>query len=189
MNSKGRLFIISGPSGVGKSNLINDALDGLQSFVKSVSVTTRPKRNNESRGKKYRYINKKHFEELVDKDLLLEWASYCDYLYGTPKDFVEKKLKEGKNIILEIEVKGAMQVKEKIKDAYLIFINITSLKDLEDRLIKRSTDSLDEIKKRMKIAEEEIKFQKYYDCIIVNNNYNEALQNLKYVLNLQKEGV
>ena len=189
MNSKGRLFIISGPSGAGKSNLINDALDGLHNFMKTVSVTTRPKRNNELRGKKYRYISKKHFEELVDKDLLLEWANYCDYLYGTPKDFVEKKLEKGKNIVLEIEVKGAMQVKEKIKDVYLIFINITSLKDLEDRLIKRGTDSLDEIKKRMKIAKEEIKFQKYYDCIIVNNNYNEALQNLKYVLNLQKGGV
>jgi guanylate kinase len=189
MDSKGRLFIISGPSGVGKSNLINDALGGLNNFMKSVSVTTRPKRNNESRGKKYRYISKKHFGELVDKNLLLEWANYCDYLYGTPKDFVEKKLEKGKNIVLEIEVKGAMQVKEKIKDVYLIFINITSLKDLEDRLIKRGTDSLDEIKKRMKIAKEEIKFQKYYDCIIVNNNYNEALQNLKYVLNLQKGGV
>jgi len=186
---KGKLIIVSGPSGVGKSTLTEDALKDLEGFERSVSVTTRPRRKNEADGHKYYFISKEDFDNLVKEDKLLECVDYCDFQYGTPLDFVEKKLKDGKNVILEIEVKGAMQVKKKIKDAYLIFIVTSNIMDLKKRLKKRDTESTGSIEKRLKAAAEELKFQCYYDCIIVNNDYNEALLNLKQVLLLQKEAV
>jgi guanylate kinase len=186
---KGRLIIVSGPSGVGKSSLTDDALKDLEGFERSVSVTTRPRRKNEIEGYKYNFISKKDFDNLIEDGKLLEWAEYCDFQYGTPLDFVEEKLKQGKNVILEIEVQGAMEVKKKIKDAYLIFIVTSNISDLKKRLKNRDTESADNIEKRLKAAEEELKYQCYYDCIIVNNDYNEALLNLKQVLMLQKEAV
>ncbi len=182
MKKKGRLFIISGPSGAGKSTLINNALEKLDNFVKSLSVTTRPMRKNEMEKKHYRFISEKDFRAMVENKKLLEWAEYCGYLYGTPKDFVFNNLEKGKNVILEIEVKGAMQVKEKIKDSYMIFIRTYNLEELKKRLLARETDKEEEIERRLEIAEEETRHQKYYDCIIVNNNYNESLLNLEKVL-------
>jgi guanylate kinase len=186
---KGKLIIVSGPSGVGKSSLTDDALKDLEGFERSVSVTTRPRRKNEIEGYKYNFISKEDFDKLIKEDKLLEHAEYCDFQYGTPLEFVEKKLNRGKNVILEIEVCGAMQVKKKINDAYLIFIVTSNISDLKKRLKNRDTESADNIEKRLKAAEEELKYQCYYDCIIVNNDYNEALLNLKQVLLMQKEAV
>lgn len=188
MTAIGKLFIISGPSCSGKTCLVDDVISGSDDFIRSVSFTTRPKRNSEIEGKHYNFISRDKFEGLIRKDIFLEWATYAGYLYGTPKKFVSEKLKEGKNVILVIDVKGAMQVVKKKKDAYLIFITTSSRKELEDRIKKRNTDSPDEIKKRLETTVEELKYMKYYDCIIVNNNYNEALQNLKKVLNSKKKG-
>jgi guanylate kinase len=188
MTARGKLFIISGPSGSGKTSLIDDVLSKSSDFIRSVSVTTRPKRKCETQGTNYHFISKDEFESLIEKDMLLEWAPYAGYLYGTPKKFVNEKLKDGKNVILVIEVKGAMQVVKKIKGACLIFITTSSYKELEERIKKRSMDSPDGIRERMETAKKELRFMKYYDCIIVNNNYNEALQNLKKFLNSKKKG-
>ena len=179
---KGRLFIISGPSGAGKSSLINKLAGKLKNFVKSKSVTTRPKRDYGEEEKNYIFVKKSDFENLINNNKLLEWAEYCGYLYGTPRDFVFEKMKEGKNVILEIEVKGAMQVREKVQDPYMIFIRTSSLEELRKRLMGRNTDKPEDIEKRLETAREETLYQKYYDCIIVNNNYNESLLNLEKVL-------
>ncbi len=184
---RGKLIVISGPSGAGKSTLIEDALKSVKGFIKSVSVTTRPKRKNETEGIKYKFITKKEFEKMESEGSLLECASYCDFNYGTPKSFVEQKLSEGLNVILEIEVKGAIQVKEKMRDVFMIFIIPPNIKMLEKRLKKRNTEHLTDIEKRVRTALEELKYQHLYDCIIVNNDYNEALQNLKQVLISLKE--
>jgi len=186
MTGRGKLFIVSGPSGSGKSSLINDIVNESDDFVRSVSVTTRPKREDETSGRQYHFISKDEFEELIEKDMLLEWTSYAGYLYGTPKKFVTERLSKGKNVILVIEVQGAMKVIKKIKDTYLIFITTSSFKELEERIKKRRADSLEETNKRLEIAKSELNHKKYYDCIIVNDNYNEALFNLKKVLNYQK---
>ncbi|MCG9478790.1 MAG: guanylate kinase [Actinomycetia bacterium] len=188
MADQGKIFVISGPSGAGKSSLIRDALKDMKGFVKSLSVTTRPMRKNEKKNKHYRFISEPQFQSLIEEDKLLEWADYCGYLYGTPVDFVIEKIKQGINVILEIEVKGAMKVKKKISDAYMIFITTTSVEELERRLLGRNTDDRSQIEKRIEVAEEELKYTKYYDCIIVNNNYNETLLNLKAVLNQEKGG-
>jgi len=183
MAGRGKLFIISGPSGSGKSGLVDDVIKGSDNFTRSISVTTRPKRESETSGKHYHFVSKKEFNKLIEKDMLLEWAPYAGYLYGTPKKFVIENLNKGKNVILVIEVQGAMQVVKKVKEAYLIFITASSFNELEKRVKKRGSESPEEIKKRMEIARNEMKYIKYYDCIIVNNNYNEALLNLKKVLN------
>jgi len=186
MAVKGKLFIVSGPSGSGKSSLVNDILNKSGDFIRSVSVTTRPRRKGDISGSQYHFVSDEKFRELIENDMLLEWAPYAGNLYGTPKKFVIDSLKEGKNIILVIEVSGAMKVAEKIKDAYLIFITTSSFKELKERIRKRGVDSTEKMKERLEIAKEELKYKKYYDCIIVNNNYNDALLNLKKVLNLKK---
>ncbi len=186
MTGRGKLFIVSGPSGSGKSSLINDIVSKSDNFVRSISVTTRPKRKGETDGYQYHFISKSEFDKLIEKDMLLEWVSYAGYLYGTPKGFVTENLSRGKNVILVIEVQGAMQVVKKIKEAYLVFITTSSFEELEKRIKKRGADSSEEIKRRLEIAKSELDHMKHYDCIIVNNNYNEALLNLKRVLNSQK---
>jgi len=180
--NKARLFILSGPSGSGKSSLISDVLKYLNDFEISISATTRPMRKGEIQGKQYYFMTEEEFEDLIKKESFLEWARYSGYYYGTPAKTVCDKLEAGINIILEIEVKGAMQIKEKIDDAFYIFVLTTAIDELKKRLIKRGADSLEEIEKRLVIAREELEYKKHYDCIIVNNNYNEALENLKNVL-------
>ncbi|MCJ7665976.1 MAG: guanylate kinase [Actinobacteria bacterium] len=182
MKEKARLFVISGPSGTGKSSLISDVLRDLDNFEKSISATTRPVRKGEEDGVQYYFISNDEFEKQIRQGDFLEWAEYSGYYYGTPKKFVEQKLAAGINIILEIEVQGAMQVMKSSACAYYIFITTTTAEELKVRLLKRDTDSPAEIEKRMVIAEEELKYKKHYNCIIVNNNYNETLQNLKDVL-------
>ncbi len=182
MTTKASLFVISGPSGSGKSSLIADVLKDLDNFEKSISATTRSVRRGEKDGVQYHFISKEDFEKQVEDGSFLEWAEYSGYYYGTPKKFVHDKLVAGINVILEIEVQGAMQIMEAKTAAYYIFIVATTTGELRKRLLKRGTDSHEEIEKRMVIAEEELKYKKHYDCIIVNNNYNEALQNLKDVL-------
>ena len=184
----GTLFVISGPSGAGKSSLVREALAKVDNLVKSVSVTTRPPRKGEVNGKNYFFAKKDEFEKMIEKGELLEWANYCDYYYGTPLNYVDDNLKRGISIILEIEVIGAMKVKKIIPDAYFIFITVFSIRQLEKRLRKRATECEEAIVARIKKAREEMEYEKYYDCIIINNNYNEALKNLTNVLTSKSEG-
>jgi len=182
MISKAKLFVISGPSGSGKSSLINGAVESLKNLQKSISATTRPKRKGETPGKQYHFMTDEEFEILIKKESFLEWAKYSGYYYGTPESFVREELEKGINVILEIEVQGAMQIKEKMDNAFYIFILTNTIEELKKRLIKRGTDQLAEIDNRLEIAREELDQKKHYDCIIVNNNYNEALENLMSVL-------
>lgn len=187
-NKNGTLFVISGPSGAGKSSLVREALAKVGNLVKSVSATTRSPRKGEVHGKNYYFVNKDEFEKMIEKDELLEWADYCGYYYGTPLKYVNDNLKKGINIILEIEVIGAMKVKKIIPEAYLIFITVFNIMQLEKRLRKRATECEEAITARIKKAREEMESEKYYDCIIINNNYNEALKNLMHVLTSKSEG-
>ena len=188
-SKKGTLFVVSGPSGAGKSSLVRDALSKCSNIIKSVSATTRPPREGEKHGKNYFFVKKDEFEQMIEKKELLEWADYCGYYYGTPLKYVDDNLSKGINIILEIEVVGAMKVKNIISDAYLIFITVFNPEQLKKRLKKRATECDEVIMTRIKKAKEEMKYEKYYDCIIINNNYNEALKNLLHVLTSKSGGI
>lgn len=171
MNEKGLLFVISGPAGSGKSS-VNARLVESGRFEFSVSATTRAPRPGEKDGVDYFFIDRPAFEKLIEDGKMLEHAQYVDNLYGTPKDAVEKCLSAGKNMILEIEVQGAAQVKAKMPDAVMIFLLPPNAKMLEERLRRRGTETEDVIRKRLDTAKKELEYWKYYDYVVLNEEDN-----------------
>lgn len=166
-NKRGRLVVVSGPSGVGKGTVLEYVLKR-DDFVYSVSATTRKPRDIDIDGVTYFFRTRDEFEAMIGNGELIEYAEYNGNYYGTPKSFVEKMLDEGKNVILEIEVKGAMQIKKLRPDAIFIFIAPESRKILEERLRGRGTEEESVIANRLAIAEREIKCCLMYDYIVIN---------------------
>lgn len=179
LNEKGLLIVISGPSGVGKGT-VRKALfqrkDHNLDF--SISMTTRNPREGEVEGKDYFYVTKEKFQEEIQKGNLLEYAKFVGNYYGTPKDKVVEKLEEGKEVVLEIEVQGAMQVKAKMPDAVFIFIAPPSYKALESRLVNRGTETSDVILERLNKAKNEIMLASSYDYIVVNDEVENAVDKI-----------
>ena len=182
MNEKGKLIVISGPSGSGKSTVVNKAIQGREDMCFSTSVTTRSPRYGEVDGKDYFFIDPQRFQKMVDRDELLEHAQYVAHSYGTPRAFVEQKLNEGFNVILDIEVQGARQVREKMKDAVLVFIVPPSLEELRRRLVNRGTDAADVIEARLQRASEELKEADLYDYLIINDDLETAAREFTSIL-------
>ena len=182
MNEKGKLFVISGPSGSGKSTVVNRAIKGREDMCFSTSVTTRSPRPGEVDGKDYFFIDPQRFQEMVERDELLEHAQYVAHSYGTPRAFVEQKLNEGLNVILDIEVQGARQVREKMQNAVLIFIIPPSLEELRRRLVNRGTDAADVIEARLQRAAEELKEADLYDYLIINDDLDTAAREFTSIL-------
>jgi len=165
---RGLLVVFSGPSGSGKGTVLKAAMEKNDNIEVSISVTTRAPRNGEIDGVHYIFYTNEQFEKLIAEDGFLEWAPFCDHYYGSPKERIEALRNEGKDVILEIEVQGAMKVKEACPEAVLIFNLPPSREELKNRLVGRNTDSPEVIEKRLKTAEWEISQAKYYDYIIVN---------------------
>ena len=182
MNEKGKLIVISGPSGSGKSTVVNKAIQGRKDMCFSTSVTTRSPRPGEVDGKDYFFIDPQRFQEMVERDELLEHAQYVAHSYGTPRAFVEQKLNDGLNVILDIEVQGARQVREKMKNAVLIFIVPPSLEELRRRLVNRGTDAADVIEARLQRASEELKEADLYDYLIINDDLETAAREFTSIL-------
>ena len=182
MNEKGKLFVISGPSGSGKSTVVNRAIQGREDMCFSTSVTTRSPRPGEVDGKDYFFIDPQRFQEMVERDELLEHAQYVAHSYGTPRAFVEQKLNEGLNVILDIEVQGARQVREKMQNAVLIFIIPPSLEELRRRLVNRGPDAADVIEARLQRAAEELKEADLYDYLIINDDLDTAAREFTSIL-------
>jgi len=190
--SKGRLVIISGPSGSGKDTILKEALKALPEIKFSISSITRPMREGEVEGEKYNFISKEKFEEMIKNDMLLEYNNYIGNYYGTPKAPVEKVINEGGEIILEIDVNGQKNVKEKVDSALSIFIMPPSVEVLRARLTGRGTDSAEFIEKRMKAALYEMECAKNYDYIVVNDDLEQAVQDFVTIikadrLNIQRQ--
>lgn len=184
---KGTLFVVSGPSGTGKGTVIKRLLENHKSDVfLSVSATTRPPRNGEIDGAHYHFKSVDEFKSMIDNDGLLEWACFCGNYYGTPKAIVDDKLNSGIDVILEIEVQGAMKIKEKNLGAKFIFILPPSLSELKARIVGRNTETDDVIEKRMKTAKEELLFAEKYDYVIMNDVVDNAVEQFESILNAQR---
>ena len=186
MDKNGLLVIVSGPSGAGKGTVVSELIK-YNNYALSTSVTTRTARNGEIDGVHYFFRSNQEFEKMIEENQLLEYAKFCEHYYGTPIFYVEEQLKKGKNVILEIEVQGALQVKEKFKDAILIFLTPPNIMELKKRLEKRATETKEKIDMRMKRAKEEIKLINKYDYIVINNVVSEAVLDIDNIVNTEKK--
>ncbi len=178
MNKKGLLVVLSGPSGCGKGTVLKELLTKKEGLFLSVSATTRRPRPGEIDGQSYYFLSRDRFLELVDNGGMLEYACYCDNYYGTPKDSVEAKRAQGIDVILEIEVQGAMQIKQKCPDAVMVFVMPPSMAELARRLVDRNTEDEETVSRRMAKAVEEMRHAKEYDYIVVNDTVENAVENL-----------
>ena len=177
----GKLFVISAPSGTGKTSLINATLEdeNAKKTKLGISCTTREKRAEEKDHVSYFFISKEEFEDKIKNDDFLEYAEVFGNFYGTPREWVLNSLSNKENVILELDIQGALQVKEAFPDTRTIFIIPPSYEDLSSRLSKRAQDSQEEIKKRLKEAKKEVEIGKKFEQIIVNDNFSLALEDLK----------
>ena len=182
MSERGKLLVISGPSGAGKSTVVAKAIEGRTDICFSTSVTTRSPRPGEMHGREYFFVNFERFREMVENDELLEHAEYVANRYGTPRSYVEKRLDEGMNVLLDIEVQGARQVRKKMPEAILIFIAPPSLVELERRLRGRGTDTEKAIEGRLIRARQEYQEADFYDYLIVNDDVDKAAAKLNAII-------
>ena len=183
--AKGVLLIISGPSGSGKGTIVEQLVSEL-GYCVSISATTRNPRPNEKDGIHYFFKTKEEFEKMIDNGELLEHAAFCGNYYGPPKKYVEEQLESGKNIILEIEVQGALQVKKKYNDAVLIFTMPPTLTELRRRLEFRGTETKEVIDARINRAEEELEFLPDYDYIVINDTVDEAVKDVDCIVKAER---
>lgn len=180
---RGNLFVVSGPSGAGKGTLVARLVDDIPDVWVSRSVTTRSPRGGEIDGVQYRFLTDEQFQSLIDEDGLLEWATYSGERYGTPRKPIEEHMEAGGQVILEIDVQGAFQVRDKIPGAHLVFIEPPSLEELEARLRARGTESEEAIAARMRAAVEELSHKMEYDVQLVNDDLEEAVAVLEGYVN------
>lgn len=185
-NNKGRLFILSGPSGCGKDTIMRELLSRRKDICLSISSITRPPRPGEIPGEKYDFISKEKFENMLLNGELLEYNTYLGNYYGTPKKPIERWISCGRNVLLEIDVNGARKVRETMSDVLSVFIMPPSMQVLRERLMGRSTDSAELVEKRLQAAIDEISCANEYDYVIVNDNITEAVNNLEAVINADR---
>ena len=183
---KGILFVVSGPSGVGKTSMIKSIISEIKDAVFSVSCTTRPKRPGEVDGEDYFFISEEKFKKMIEEDAFLEWARVHGYLYGTPKKFVEETVNRGKDVILDIDVQGALSVKKKAEDAVYIFIAPPSMDDLKKRLEKRKTEDKEAMERRLEDARWELQLIEEFDYLIINRDLEEAIKDLKSIMRSER---
>lgn len=183
---KGLLIIISGPSGAGKGTICKALLQKNKSINMSVSMTTRKPRKGEIDGINYFFASKENFEKIIDENGFLEYANVYDNYYGTPKKHVEELLMQGKDIILEIDIQGALKVKEQYDDGIFIFILPPSMEELENRIKKRGSETEETFIKRFKAAYKEINYVSKYNYVVVNDYVDEAVKKLESIIIAEK---
>ncbi|MBP5607222.1 MAG: guanylate kinase [Lachnospiraceae bacterium] len=182
MDREGILVVISGFAGAGKGTIVKGLMEKYDDYALSVSMTTRQPRPGEEDGKAYFFVDKQKFEETIAAGGLIEYARYCDNYYGTPKAYVEEQLKKGKDVILEIEIQGALQVRKIYPTALLLFVTPPSAEELRNRLIGRGTETPEVVKKRMDRAAQEADGMGEYDYILVNDTVEKAISDAHAII-------
>ena len=187
MNKKGILIVVSGFSGAGKGTLMKEIMKQYDNYALSISATTRKPREGEVDGREYFFRTVDEFEKMIAQDELIEYAKYVDNYYGTPRAYVEQKLEEGKDVILEIEIQGALKVKEKFPDTLLLFVTPPNVEILRNRLIGRGTETMDVIEDRMRRAIEESKGMENYDYLVINDDLQACVEEMHHIIQGEHE--
>ncbi len=182
MSTRGVLTVISGFSGAGKGTVMKALMNKYPDYKLSISATTRSPRNGEQDGKDYFFLTKDKFESMIEDDGFIEWAKYVDNYYGTPREFVESNLSQGKDIILEIEMQGALIIKEKFPDALLLFITPPDFDELVKRLVGRGTEDNATINKRIARCNEEADVVAKYDYLVINDTVDACVERINEII-------
>ncbi|WP_333652750.1 guanylate kinase [Lacrimispora sp.] len=185
MNDHGMLIVVSGFSGAGKGTLMKELLKRYDNYALSISATTRKPREGEADGREYFFVTEEHFKEMIETDALIEYARYVNHYYGTPKEYVSNQMKMGKDVILEIEIQGALKVKEHFPEAILIFVMPPNAEELKRRLIGRGTESMEVINARLSRAAEEAEGMEKYDYILINNQVCTCVEEMHTMIQVQ----
>ncbi|MBR0038755.1 MAG: guanylate kinase [Lachnospiraceae bacterium] len=179
---EGKLLVISGLSAAGKGTIAKELVNRYDDFVLSISATTREKRGNEIEGKDYFFISKDKFEEMIKNNEFLEYAKYVNNYYGTPKKYVKDMIEKGKNVILEIEMQGALQVKKIYDKAILVFFLPKDAKTQRERLISRKRETIEQIEERIKQAIVDAEYAIHYDYVLVNEEIEDSIEDLQLIV-------
>ena len=185
MNQQGILVVVSGFSGAGKGTLMKELLKRYDNYALSVSATTMQPREGEKDGEDYFFVNREYFQQMIEEGRLVEYAQYVNHYYGTPRDYVEKKMAEGKDVILEIEIQGALKVKKRFPDALLIFVTPPSAGELRRRLVGRGTETIEVINARLRRAAEEASGMEAYDYLLINDEIDACVEQMHQLITLQ----
>jgi guanylate kinase len=185
---KGKIFVISAPSGTGKTTIIKRIMEIFPELTFSISATTRERRSFEIDGKDYFFISEEEFKKKIENDEFVEWEKFYDYYYGTLKSFVNKKLEENCSLIFEVDVKGALNIKKCYPEAILIFIEPPSIETIKQRLIQRNTESEEDFIKRIERADLEMSYKDKFDYSVLNLNLEEAINQVKEIIENKLKG-
>jgi len=186
MQKSGLLIVVSAPSGTGKGTLIKQLMEKNKNIRLSVSATTRKPRQGEIEGQNYFYKSLEEFKQMVENDELIEWVEYCDNFYGTPRKYVDECLKNGLDVVLELEVEGAHNIRSKYPDCVLVFILPPSFEELRKRIENRGTEAPEVILKRMDKARKEVTFINDYDYVIINDDISKAVEDINSIIVSEK---
>ncbi len=189
MNDKGILIVVSGFSGAGKGTLMKRIMEKYDNYALSISATTRAPREGEVNGREYFFKTVDEFEKMIAQEELIEYAKYVSNYYGTPKAYILEQLEAGKDVILEIEIQGALKVRKKFPDTLLLFVTPPSAKELEHRLTMRGTETPEVIASRMARACEEAEFMDHYDYLVINDDLEECVEELHELIQREHQKV
>ena len=181
----GNLTVLTGPSGVGKGTIVRKILESHSDVLLSISATTRKARLGEIEGEHYFFLEKKSFQEIIDSEGFLEWATFSNNFYGTPKKIVKEKIEQGTTVLLEIELEGARQIRKSFPEALQIFLAPPNLSELEKRIRGRGTDTEESIRDRLAIANKELMAKNEFDAVVINEDIEKAFKEIEGLMGLK----